>query len=257
LSLKRNGRAQFINAISIQGGSFSNATGSYLNATLRNRVVGGLSAIFMAYSNGTLAPSAFLLPQKPGSMASYTEVRMVLTPTASLTPGLPMVASSSMVLTLVNATADKVISIVASDTLALTVTTADLTSAVQAEASSSGTLTPSATLGGIFEVEATANLVGAPTFVLTALGGMVATAGGPTELSPEGLSVELLDNQNIETGVSLRETMRLVLSALAGKLSGAPGTTITIRNVTDDKDRIVATVDSSGNRSSIIYDTAD
>jgi len=69
--------------------------------------------------------------------------------------------------------------------------------------------------------------------------------------------LELLDNQNIETGVSLRETMRLVLSALAGKLSGAPGTTITIRNVTDDKDRIVATVDSSGNRSSIIYDTAD
>jgi len=257
LSLKRNGRANFNNALSIRGASFSNATGSYLNATLRNRVVGGLSAIFMAYSNGTLAPSAFILPQKPGSMASYTEVRMALTPTATLTPGLPMEASSSMVLTLVNATADRVISIVASDTLAISVTTADLTSAVGASASATGTLSTSVTLGGIFDVVGSASLVGAPTFVMTALGGMVATAGGPTELSPEGLSLELLDNQNIETGVSLRETMRLVLSALAGKLSGAPGTTITIRNVTDDKDRIVATVDSSGNRSSIIYDTAD
>ena len=44
-------------------------------------------------------------------------------------------------------------------------------------------------------------------------------------------------------------------AANAAKLSGAATTTITIRNaVADSKDRIVATVDSDGNRSAITYD---
>jgi hypothetical protein len=49
--------------------------------------------------------------------------------------------------------------------------------------------------------------------------------------------------------------LRLIAAANAAKLSGAATTTITIRNaVADSKDRIVATVDSDGNRSAITYD---
>jgi hypothetical protein len=49
--------------------------------------------------------------------------------------------------------------------------------------------------------------------------------------------------------------MRLSAAADAGKLSGAATTTNTIRNaVADDKNRIVATVDSDGNRTAITYD---
>jgi hypothetical protein len=59
----------------------------------------------------------------------------------------------------------------------------------------------------------------------------------------------------VETGLTLRQAMRLLAAASAGKLSGAATTTITIRNaVADDKDRITATVDSSGNRSAITVD---
>lgn len=59
----------------------------------------------------------------------------------------------------------------------------------------------------------------------------------------------------IETGLTQRQALRLVASALAGKISGASGTTVTIRNaVADTKDRIVATVDGDGNRSAITYD---
>lgn len=65
----------------------------------------------------------------------------------------------------------------------------------------------------------------------------------------------LLDLSNgIETLVTPRQAIRLILAASAGKLSGAATTTITIRNVGDSKDRIVATVDSSGNRSSVTTD---
>ena len=59
----------------------------------------------------------------------------------------------------------------------------------------------------------------------------------------------------IEPGLTLRQALKLLAAATAGKLSGGGTTTVTIRNAVDDsKDRIVATVDSSGNRTAITYD---
>jgi hypothetical protein len=66
----------------------------------------------------------------------------------------------------------------------------------------------------------------------------------------------LLDRSGaIETGLTPRQALRLNSAALAGKLSGAATTTVTIRNaVQDSKDRIVATVDADGNRTAITTD---
>jgi hypothetical protein len=61
----------------------------------------------------------------------------------------------------------------------------------------------------------------------------------------------------IETGYTAKQSMRLMLASLAGKLSGAATTTVTIRSATDAKDRIVATVDSDGNRTAVTHDTTD
>lgn len=59
----------------------------------------------------------------------------------------------------------------------------------------------------------------------------------------------------VETGLTLRQSLRLIAAAAAGKLSGAATTTIVIRNaVADSKDRVTATVDSDGNRSAITLD---
>jgi hypothetical protein len=59
----------------------------------------------------------------------------------------------------------------------------------------------------------------------------------------------------VETGLTLRQALRLIAAAAAGKLSGAATTTIVIRNaVADSKDRITATVDADGNRSAITVD---
>lgn len=68
-----------------------------------------------------------------------------------------------------------------------------------------------------------------------------------------------LDRTNaIETGLTLRQALRIISTSVAGELSGAGTTTITIRNaIADDKNRIIATVDSLGNRQSIVYDLSD
>lgn len=65
----------------------------------------------------------------------------------------------------------------------------------------------------------------------------------------------LLDLSNgVETSITPRQALRLILAASAGKLSGAATTTIAIRNVGDTKDRITATVDSDGNRVAVTTD---
>jgi hypothetical protein len=66
----------------------------------------------------------------------------------------------------------------------------------------------------------------------------------------------LLDRTaGIETGLTLRQAMRLLAAASAVKVARAATTTITIRNaVADSKARITATVDSDGNRSAISTD---
>jgi hypothetical protein len=66
---------------------------------------------------------------------------------------------------------------------------------------------------------------------------------------------QLLDIANgVETGITLRQALRVVASALAGKLSGAGTGTEVIRSATDSKNRITATVDANGNRTAISLD---
>lgn len=67
----------------------------------------------------------------------------------------------------------------------------------------------------------------------------------------------LLDRAaGVETGVTPRQSLRLILSALVGKLSGAATTNILIRDTADSKNRINATVDSDGNRSAVTLDSS-
>jgi hypothetical protein len=58
----------------------------------------------------------------------------------------------------------------------------------------------------------------------------------------------------MDAGYTAEETMKIMLAALAGKLSGAAGTTINIRDVNDTKNRITATVDENGNRLTVTLD---
>ena len=66
----------------------------------------------------------------------------------------------------------------------------------------------------------------------------------------------LTKSNSIETSYSVRDAIRLILSSTSANLTGASGVgnTIYIRDINNTKNRITASVDSSGNRNSIIYD---
>lgn len=58
----------------------------------------------------------------------------------------------------------------------------------------------------------------------------------------------------VEINLTMRQTFRLLVAALAGKLAGAGSGTETFRNFNDDKNRIVASLDGDGNRLTITVD---
>lgn len=60
----------------------------------------------------------------------------------------------------------------------------------------------------------------------------------------------------IEGSLDHAEVMRILLAAAAGKLSGADGTSVLIRDLADSKNRIDATVDENGNRSAVTLDAS-
>lgn len=67
----------------------------------------------------------------------------------------------------------------------------------------------------------------------------------------------LLDlSAGVETGWTLRQALRVMLAALAGKASGLGTATAVYRNVGDTKNRISATVDVDGNRSAVTIDAS-
>lgn len=96
---------------------------------------------------------------------------------------------------------------------------------------------------------------GTITFPTTQTLAAVGSAMTLTSGERDSIAAALLDLADaIESGITTRGAIRLMLSSLAGKLSGAATTTITIRNVGDTKDRVTATVDSDGNRTAITTD---
>ncbi len=90
------------------------------------------------------------------------------------------------------------------------------------------------------------------------------SAGKQTVSSGSGLDTDqntklnrihaLLDT--IEGTLDHQEVMRLLLAAAANKLSGADGTSVTIRDLADTKNRISATVDQYGNRTAVTVDAS-
>lgn len=60
----------------------------------------------------------------------------------------------------------------------------------------------------------------------------------------------------IEGSLTLKDVLRLILAANAGKSSGGGTTTVTFRDNADTKNRISATVNSSGNRTAVTLDAS-
>jgi hypothetical protein len=94
--------------------------------------------------------------------------------------------------------------------------------------------------------------VKAKTDLIPASPAAVGSAMTLTSGERDAVAAALLDlAAGVETNRTLRQALRIMLAALAGKTSGMGTTTGTIRDTNDTVDRIVATLDADGNRSSV------
>lgn len=166
----------------------SNQIGNSLNGNGRNRFAGGLDNKFGAYPNGNLAPSAFIMPQKSGSISTYTLSFSNIQPNVNLIPARNLEASTTSTITVTNAQLDQIVSAVANGTATISVVNAILAGAATLQANSVLQITSNANIGAIFSVTANANGEITVSSNLTALAFMNAEAGGPPPLSPEGLA---------------------------------------------------------------------
>ena len=74
----------------------------------------------------------------------------------------------------------------------------------------------------------------------------------PTAIA--AIDTDSVMDAEVEGGYTVTEILRIMVGALAGKLSGGGTTTLTFRDLSDTLNRIVATVDNDGNRTAITLD---
>jgi len=67
-------------------------------------------------------------------------------------------------------------------------------------------------------------------------------------------AVDAILDEAVEGTVTLRQALRVVLSVLAGKVSGAPTGPLVYRDLGDTKARVTGVVDVNGNRTSVTVD---
>lgn len=82
---------------------------------------------------------------------------------------------------------------------------------------------------------------------------ILSAIAGLNDLSADDL-LDLADG--VESGITLRETMRVLLAGIAGKVSGASTATIKFRDTNDTKDRITATTTTDQDRTAVTLDVS-
>ncbi len=201
---------------------------------------------------GGYAEVSWMFPYLARDLVAHNRAQGAATATATIIEGRPIAASASGVST---ATATGQLVVSGAGTAAGSATTAgNLKAAISSPGTAAGEATATGTLTAkAWAVGSSAGISDA-TLVRYAIGQLSGSIAPAVVLDAGTFSTYLLDDEDVETGLTLRQALRLIAAAAAGKVSGASGTTISIRSaVGDDIDRIIATVDSNGNRSSITY----
>lgn len=84
----------------------------------------------------------------------------------------------------------------------------------------------------------------------SSIGAMAANTLTASALASDAVD-EILDDTIGDGSITVRQALRVLIAGMAGKLSGAATTTVTIRNLADSANVVQATVDASGNRSAV------
>lgn len=261
MALLQNGYRDFSSGVRIFGATVSN--NAYPSALIgnwdkiackRNLTAGeGISSDLAGVPSGYTNKYTFVMPQKAGGIKSFRESEGEATATLSLAGGKNAVGTADGVAT-ASATGQLVVSGAGTSNGVATVS-GNLQAALNGAGSAAGAATASGTIGALAWGVGSAAGVATTSAVRYATGELVGSIAPAVTLDAANFSTYLLDEEDVETGLTLRQALRVIAAATAGKVSGGGTSTITIRNaVADGADRIVATVDSNGNRSAITYD---
>lgn len=137
-------------------------------------------------------------------------------------------------------------------TLNLSGTTIKTATDVETDTADIQTRLPAALVSGRMDSNVQAMGSGVITATVIATGAIDADSLATDAVSEITTAIEALV---LETGLTWKNALRLIVSAAAGKASGLATSTAVYRNaVADDKNRISATVDADGNRTAITYD---
>jgi hypothetical protein len=223
------------------------------NGPSRNRFAGAFDPR-TSHPLGTAPGNALVIAQKPGGIGSRNEIVGQGSMTGAGALGINITASLAGA-ALLDAVGQLVVSGTATINAGASVT-ASIVGILSAAATLAGSGNMSGAISALANAVATLQGQASSSFTASAIGVMSATidVAATSELTAAGIADEILDQQMVETGLSVRETLRLCAAALAGKVS-ISGNTVTIRNaVADDADRITSTTTAEGERTSITYD---
>lgn len=233
---------------------------------------------FQSLPSASYPQVAYMLPQKGQWLSSHYDANIAFTATATGVKGMPGTGSSSFAITIADATGQLIMSGSGSTSFVVSGDTSALTASLAGTGSTSLAVTVADALLG-----AEASVIGSATMTFSgslspyAIGTLVADIQPYTTLSPENLanavwetvaSAHMTSNTMgaklnaaggasdpwgvvIEGSMTAGEVLKVLASALAGKVSGANTGTITFRNLSDNGNVIVATVDGNGNRTSV------
>lgn len=258
------------------GSTLSANRGSWGGNSCRNKFVGGFhgqNGIPVGYT----PPYCFVLPQTSGGMSLRTVSTGSIT--ANLIPTRPMEIDLTGAGTF-SATASLVVSMLAafsgSGTFAAAISgrlnaTIDLTGTGDLAADMSAVANAVIALSGTGDLDATIAAIGSMTIDIVVTGTGLSTANvgqavwaalaaGNNEVGSMGEKLNDAGSASnpwtevIDSGYTAAEILQLLASVAAGKSSGGGTSTIVFRDLADTKNRISATVDSSGNRSALTID---
>lgn len=262
MGILQNANREFCGVFRIWGGTVLNSAypqetvgNRHLTGNQRNITVGeGINNDKVGVPIGLAHPAAWIMPGTAGMVASQNEA----TGTGTMTGAGALGKNGASALTgtgTVGATARLVVS----GTAALSGTgtvSANVVAALAAAADLAATGNQTAAITALGWAVSALTGTGTLTGTRYATGELAADIAPPIDLEAAGFSTYLLDSEDVETGMTLRQCLRILLSMAAGKVSGAGTSEITFRDVNDTVNRIVATVDANGNREAITIDVS-
>lgn len=243
------------------GGTFTNPMGQFKATSFQNwycgeHVVTGQtdkSAFNNGYATTREGGSAWWLSPKSGGLVCNTINGTGSLAITSLALGKALQANLTGSGTISSAALALIVQLAATLAGTGTISTATLQAITNLSAALTGSGTvSSAALSLIVSIYADLSGSGTLTASLRGTLGMAAdivVTGSGLTTANVGAAVwaELL-----ETGFTADQILRIIAASTAGKVSGGPGSPV-FRNLSDDKNQITGTADSSGNRSAATY----